>query len=67
MRAGRCSTRVGFDIDMTEYKARHTFGVQALDYRGLVKMPVTSVGLLADTTRPVAEEPVGKAAPRPAR
>jgi hypothetical protein len=41
-------TRVGFDIDMTEYKARHTFGVQALDYRGMVKIPVTAaVGLLA--------------------
>jgi hypothetical protein len=44
---------------MTEYKARHTFGVQALDYRGMVKIPVTAVGLLA-------EEPVGRAAPRKA-
>ena len=65
-------TRVGFDIDMTEYKARHTFGVQALDYRGMVKMPITAVGLLAEgalgqglVQRP--EEPVGKPAPRPAR
>jgi Mu-like prophage major head subunit gpT len=51
-------TREGFDIDMREYKARHTFGVQALDYRGMVKMPISAVGLLAEEpeSRPEPQE-----------
>jgi hypothetical protein len=35
-------TRVGFDIDTTEYKTRHVFGVKALDWRGLVKIPIAT-------------------------
>ena len=35
-------TRQGFDIDQVDYKVRHVFGPKALDWRGLVRIPITT-------------------------
>jgi hypothetical protein len=34
-------TEQGFDTDETRWKVRHTAGAKALDFRGLVKMPIS--------------------------
>jgi hypothetical protein len=34
-------TEQGFDRDESRWKIRHTAGAKALDWRGMVKMPIT--------------------------